>query len=182
MAVETEKKGFLRRNAVKIIIIATVAIVIVAVMADLNGGSLDFTDRDIRLIVTDSMDGEPTEYPISTIEKDCLVMVKRIHTDSEKSSLTVGDVIQFNYYDMLDHHRLVSNDLSERKVVTKGDNSPVTESVSYDDITGVVVGKNHLLGQLTAFLKIYWVTAIAFILAAMIAVNLIMNIRKGDTE
>ena len=159
--------------------IAAVAIMVVLLcFVHLNGWSLDFTDRDIRIIVTDSMDGEPTDYDISTIEKDSLVMVRLIDND-EKPSLKTGDVIQFDYHGLLNHHRIVSNDPASGKVITKGDNALVSESVKYEDIRGIVVGKDHFLGMIVSFVKEYFILIICAI-AVLLIVSEIYRIIKRE--
>ena len=69
---------------------------------DLNGESFDIADRELRLIVTDSMEGEHMQYDIQTIQKNSLVMVSFL-SDGEKEGLKKGDVIQFSYNGMLNH-------------------------------------------------------------------------------
>ena len=168
----------MRNSPPTIILVAVIIIVLASIcMIHLNGWSLDFTDRDIRIIVTDSMDGEPTEYDISTIEKDSLVMVRLID-DDEKPSLKTGDVIQFDYHGLLNHHRVVSNDPASGKVVTKGDNALVSESVKYEDIRGIVVGKVHFLGMIVSFVKEYFILIICAIAVLLIVLEIYRIIKK----
>ena len=77
------------------------------------------TNREVRLIVTDSMAGEPTSYDVATIEKDSLVMV-RFLSDGEKYELEKGDVVQFKYGNILNHHRVIENHTGEGFVITQG--------------------------------------------------------------
>ena len=141
-----------KKRLVALIIIAIVAASIFTVFYHMNENSADFRHREIRIIITDSMDGDPMPYDIETIPVDTLVMVHKI-SDSEKEDIQVGDVIQFWYAGLLDHHRVVENNVEEHYMVTKGDNSSTTEHVSYDKIRGVVVGTNHLLGQVFIFVR-----------------------------
>ena len=170
-----------RRTIIAIAVPIVLIVAAVIVLADLNGGSLDFSGRDVRLIITDSMDGERTDHEISTIPKNSLVMVRSL-SGYEKYSLKEGDVIQFWYFGILDHHRVVENDTEKMSITTKGDNSPVTELVPYEDITGIVVGVNHPLGEIVNIVKVYWVTVIAFVMAACVAINAIVLYRKGELE
>ena len=163
--------------------VAAIAAIIVAATltaVDLNGGSLDFSGRDVRIIVTDSMQGEPTGYPISTIEKDSVVMVKLLDEDGKKS-IQVGDVVQMNDHGILNHHRVLSNDPVKKEIVTKGDNSEAKEYMSYDDISGIVVGKNHLLGQIFTFVKSNAIPIALMILIVAGAFEAVRYIR-GHTE
>ena len=149
---------------------------------DLNGRSFDITDREPRLIVTDSMEGEQTQYDIQTVRKNSLVMVSFL-SDAEKEGLKEGDVIQFVYNGILNHHRVVSNDIDGRKVITKGDNSPSYETVDYPDIRGIVIGENYLLGSALKFTRDYFFAVIAFIVVLYTGIMLFREIRrakKGD--
>lgn len=147
----------------------------------LNGNSMDLTNRDLRVIVTDSMAGEPTDYEISTIEVDSAVMVRLFNDESDKESVKVGDVVQFRYFSMLDHHRVVSNDPVKKVMVTKGDNSDSYESVDYSNVRGVVVGTNHLLGQAITFMKSYWPSFIVVIIGLFV-IDWYLRTRTEDKE
>ena len=71
--------------------IAVAVIVIVAALGffiHLNGGSVDLTDREVRVIVTVSMDGPEQLYDIPTVPKGSLVMVKHL-SEGEILSLEV---------------------------------------------------------------------------------------------
>ena len=150
----------------------------VFIIYDLNGGSLDLSGREIRIIVTDSMDGEPTEYPLSTIEKDSLVMVRTFSDDETKAKLSVGDVIQFRYNGVLNHHRVISNDQASGLIIAKGDNSPVSDHVLYQDITGQVVGKSHILGMAVSFIKSNWLIIILAIVVITSGFSLVRELRR----
>lgn len=151
---------------------------------DLNGKSFDIADRELRLIVTDSMEGELMQYDIQTIQKNSLVMVSFL-SDGEKEGLKEGDVIQFSYNGMLNHHRVVSNDIDGRRVVTKGDNSPSYETVDYSDIKGIVIGENHILGEAIRFAKDYFLVIIASVVmlyTGFCLVREIRNAKQGDNS
>ncbi|MBE6514506.1 MAG: S26 family signal peptidase [Thermoplasmata archaeon] len=169
-----------KRPSLKILAAVVVIMMLMLCALHLNGWSVDFTDRDIRLIVTDSMDGEHTDYDIPTIEKDSVVMVRLID-DDEKPSLKEGDVIQFRQKGILNHHRLVSNDPGNKRIVTKGDNSPVSETVSYDDVLGVVVGKDHILGKAVSVGKAN-IVSVAILAAAAVAVTEIWSWYRRKTD
>ena len=131
----------------------------------------------LALIITDSMDGEPTDYPISTIPKDSLVMVRLISED-EKYDLQPGDVVQFKYHGILNHHRVVSNDTENHKIVTKGDNTTSSETVPYENIRGEVVGVNHFLGVIFELVSSYFYVLLVSIVVLYIGILLVEEIRK----
>ena len=179
---DVPKKGrFKKRTVVSVAILLILALIVAGLFINLNGNSIDFTHRDLRVIVTDSMDGEPTDYPISTIPKDSLVMVRLISED-EKYDLQPGDVVQFRYHGILNHHRVVSNDTENHKIVTKGDNTTTSETVSYENIRGEVVGVNHYLGVIFELVNSYFYVLLAAIVVIYIGILLIEELRKEKEE
>lgn len=164
----------------KVIAVLAVALVLavlsVSAFYTANGNSLDVRDREVRLIVTDSMDGEETQYSVPTIPKDSLVVVRFLSED-EKSGLEPGDVIQFRYGSILNHHRVVSNNVEEGYVVTHGDNTDSDEKVYYSAIRGEVMGANHAAGEVVTFVKAYVFAIIAFIAVLFIGSLLVDEIR-----
>ena len=124
------------------------------------------------------MDGTPTEYEISTIPKDSLVMV-HILSDSEKENLKVGDVVQFWYGNVLNHHRVIDNDTVNHTIKTQGDNTPSPDpTMSYDEVRGQVVGVNHELGLIVTFVKTYVLAILLFFVVVYLAVRLVEEMRK----
>ena len=179
---DVPKKGrFKKKTIVSAVVLIVLALVVSGLFVNLNGNSVNFTNRDLRIIITDSMDGEPTDYPISTIPKDSLVMVRLISED-EKYDLQPGDVVQFRYHGILNHHRVVSNDTENHKIVTKGDNTTTSETVSYDNIRGKVVGVNHFMGQFFELVNDYFYVLLASIVVIYIGILLVEEIRKGKEE
>jgi signal peptidase I len=176
-----KKNSRSRKRAVIAIVLLILVAASLALFYNLNGNSLDPRDREIRLIVTDSMEGEKMNYDIPTIEKDSLVMVKFV-SGSEKKDIQVGDVIQFRYHGILNHHRVIENDTDGGFVITKGDNSDGTEKVLYENIRGEVVGKNHVLGEVFKFVKDYLYVLIAFFIVLYIGILLLEEIRKEKEE
>lgn len=177
------------RNTLRAVIILTgtflfLSVVSVYTFYDLNGGSFDIEGREPRLIVTDSMDGGMEPYDIPTIRKDSLVMVSYLSEDG-KTGLKEGDVIQFTWNGVLNHHRVVSNDSENGVVVTKGDNSDSVETVAYSDIKGIVVGENHILGVAFKFTREYIFAIVAFIVVVYTGFRLVEEIRlarKGENS
>lgn len=147
----TGKSPFIRMIS---IILAVSAIASVALFFyDLNGDSMDFSDREIRQVVTDSMDGEPTEYEISTIPVDSLVMVHRLSPDRIKD-LKVGDVIAFHQDGIMKTHRVVSIDPDAERIVTKGDsNSSNDAEIGFSDVHGKVTGVSPAVGKVIGTVK-----------------------------
>ena len=178
---ENRKKRFSKKSIATAVILLILALVVAGLFINLNGNSINFMNRDLRVIITDSMDGEPTDYPISTIPKDSLVMVRLISED-EKYDLQPGDVVQFRYHGILNHHRVVSNDTENHKIVTKGDNTTTSETVYYEDIRGEVVGVNHFLGVIFELVSSYFYVLIAFIVVLYIGILLLEEIRKDKEE
>ena len=139
---------------------------------DLNGGSLDIRDSEIRLVVTGSMDGEPTDYPISTIPVDSLVVIRHIEPDS----FEIGQVIAYDSDSMVIVHRVIDIDEEKRELRLKGDANKTFEIVSYDDVIGEVVGVSPFLGKLMMFLRSNVVLAIAFVACSLLVVYSVREI------
>lgn len=183
--------------------IVAIAVVIVAALgyaAHINGGTLDFSETDARIVVSGSMDGEPREqYDIPTIPIGSLILIHEVH---DYSSLKVGDVLTFDYVHPVSHesmvvtHRII--DISESGGVytytLKGDTAaddPTNGSVQRvtsdsGDILGKVVGVSHWLGVLIQFLST-WTGRILLVLVPCFVLILsevrnIVRILKGGKE
>ena len=162
---DNDKRHFGRKTVVIVAVALVLAVLSVSAFYNANGHSLDLRDREVRLIVTDSMDGDRMPYSVPTIPKDSLVVVKLI-SDEEKKDLQTGDVIQFRYGSVLNHHRVVTNNVEEGYVITQGDNTDSDDGkVYYSAIRGEVMGANHAAGEVVTFVKAY-----AFVILALIAV------------
>lgn len=168
-----------------VIIVATAVVVTCSVgyVAHLNGDSLDFSHTDARIVVSGSMDGEPRDYPISTIPTGSMVLIERVHGPGFHQSLEVGDVLTFDYIHPVSHesmvvtHRII--DIKESNGVytytLKGDSiadDPTNGSVQIvtsnsGDIIGKVVGVSHWLGVLAVFLST-WAGRVCLILVPCI--------------
>lgn len=148
--------------------VAVVALCGVGYAYHINGGSLDFSNTDAKIVVSGSMDGEPRDYPISTIPTGSLVVIHKVNGQFY-SSLKVGDVLTFDYVhpvsgeSMVVTHRIIS--IAETNGVytytLKGDSiadDPTNGSVQTvtsdsGDVIGKVVGVSHWLGVLAVFLS-----------------------------
>lgn len=157
--------------------LATLAILIVLVVcltgyaAYLNGGSLDFSDTEAKVVVSGSMDGEPRDYDIRNIPTGSLIMIRQVPSDPSDfySSLKVGDVLTFDYIHPVSHesmvvtHRIIAIDESSGvyTYTLKGDSvadDPTNGSVQTvtsdsGDVIGKVVGVSHWLGVLAVFVS-----------------------------
>jgi hypothetical protein len=159
---DTEKeKGLKPKTVIGIVAVVIVAALSAYVFYDFNGHSFDVSDREVLLIMTDSMDGDNTEYKIHSFPKNTLVMVKHL-SEEEKQDIQIGDVISFHYESILIHHRVIELHMDQGYVNTQGDNRTVRELVYLSDVNGEVIGTSYWLGVLTAFVKTYFF----FILAA----------------
>lgn len=117
---------------------------------DLNGHSFDLSDREMMIVVTGSMDGEPQDYDIPTIPVRSLVMVRHLD-QNEVGELKIGDVVAYHSGSMVIMHRLV--EIVDDYLVLKGDANISSEKVPFDDVMGVVVGVSPILGQVVYFIK-----------------------------
>ena len=156
-----------------LLVMSAAAIVSVAsliVVYDLNGQSLDLSDRELRLVVTGSMDAGETGFPVSTIPENSIVMVHRLDRE-DLPSLEVGDVIAYSSGSMMIVHRVVELDPAGERFVVKGDANASAETVSYDQVVGEVVGVNHALGSIVFLVKTQFVLMLAAV-ACLIVIAL----------
>lgn len=133
-------------------ILAVLLIVLSAyALYDLNGHSLDLTDREVRLVVTGSMDAGDTGYEIQTIPINSLVMIE--HLDGEGiSELEIGDVVAFQNNGKVVVHRLIGY-APDGSLILKGDAILPTDTVDPEDVIGKVVGVSPILGKAVTFAK-----------------------------
>ena len=161
-----------------IAIIAIIAISVVFVY-DFNGHSLDLADRQVILVVTDSMDGDEHDYAIDSFPANTLVMVQ--HLDGqEKRFLRVGDVVSYHDKGTLVHHRVIQ--VEDGYVYLQGDNNHSTEKVFMSEINGKVVGTNWILGHLVAIISSNFLAFLALIFtisAAAVTYTIVSDNKKG---
>ncbi len=198
-------RNTLSHRSVALIAMAIVAVSVAAgYLWDRNGGSLDFSDTDVKIVVSGSMDGEPrTQYDIETIPVKSMVFIHEVPSDSASfyQSLKIGDVLTFDYVhpvskeSMVVTHRivLISEDSGVYTYTLKGDSiadDPTNGSVqvvtsSSGDIIGKVVGVSHVLGVLVLFLstmtgKLCLIVVPCLILIVSEVLNIIRVLRNGD--
>ncbi len=181
-----------RRTLVTVAIVLAVALSLTAYLWDRNGNSLDFSDTQVLVVISGSMDGEPrTGYEIETIPVESMVFVREVPSDPGEaqefySSLRVGDVLTFDYRhpvsgeSMVVTHRIVS--ISESGGVytytLAGDSiaddptNSSTQTVTSDsgDVIGKVTGVSHWLGMLTVFLSHWYGKAILILIPCAILI------------
>lgn len=171
----------------KAIIPAAVAIVVILsayVFYGFNGDSFDLSDRQVLLIVSDSMDGDVTEYRIQSFPQDTFVMIRHLSND-EKMDIQVGDVLSFEQkigsQTVINHHRVIethiTDNISTSYVITRGDNPDIppseTETVYLDSVNGEVIGTNHATGVVASFIKnhAFIVLSILFVVLALFIIR-----------
>ena len=176
-----------RRVKTGIIAVIVTAIIVFSAytMYDLNGRSMDFSDSEMKLIVTGSMDADPQPYDIPTIPVYSLVMIKHMSQNQISNDLNIGDVIAFKANGMLITHRIIAvND--NGTFTTKGDANKATETVPYANVVGEVVGVNHWMGLAVHYLQHYSISiflATIGIVSGYVAVKTsLQNIREDREE
>lgn len=144
-----------------------------------SGGFPNLFGRGFLAVMTDSMNGEVTEYEIDSFKAGDLVYEK-VFKDDDCSNLKVGDVITF--YDdnpqikALNTHRIVYISPDNSYVVTMGDyealsnvydyndkqaaydleSQEIVQAVTASDIKGVVTGVKPGAGKTLFNLQEYW--------------------------
>jgi hypothetical protein len=183
------RKGRMRRSVtmdrtkVYVIIVAVVAIALIITGALMVfNKSPDLLNSEFCVVVTNSMDGGPTEYEISTIPVNSLIAVHKLHGDDTKG-IKVGDVIGFrsslvagNIY-----HRVIAIDEENHKFTTKGDNAYSTETVAFDSANGKVVNVSKEAGDVVVFVKqnqLFIIFALIMVVIIAEAVSYLLKIWK----
>ncbi len=131
-------------------VLATLAVAGAISFYQFNGDSFDLSDRQVLLVVTDSMDGDVHEYDIGSFPADTLVMIEHLNSQ-EVRFLKVGDVISYKVGDILVQHRVVQ--VNSDSLYVHGDNNHSTEKVYFGDVNGKVVGTNWALGHVVAWIE-----------------------------
>ena len=174
-------------NKSKILACVTVGAIVVLMGAGIyslyrfNGDSLDLRDREVRLIVSGSMDGEPTEYTISTIPIDSLIIIQRLD-QSELDTIAVGDVIAYDRNGAMIVHRVIDV-RDDGSFITKGDaNSSVDPIVYPEKVIGKVLGVSEISGKIVTLAKDKLVWVAAFAACVVITIYCIREIRRVYSE
>ena len=172
-----------RKKLITVVAVVLIILSVFIVFYHLNDNSADFRNREVRVIITNSMDGEPhPEYKVSTIPDDSLVMV-HIYSEADKQNIQVGDVVQFRAGSILNHHRVIETHIDEGYIITQGDNTSSSDGhITLDRVRGEVVGVNHPLGEVFLFVKAYVLVILMFIVVLFIASMLVNEIRREKME
>ena len=168
-------------SRIAILACALIVISCAYIIYDLNGNSLNLTDREMILVVSDSMDGDVDQFEIGSFPAGTMVMVQHV-PEHEKRFLRVGDVISYKDQDVLFHHRIVQ--VNSDSVYVHGDNNHSTEKVYYSDINGKVVGTNWVLGKTLFFISnnFYLFLGIMFVLTSLLIVFAVYLPNKPKRE
>jgi hypothetical protein len=178
--ITNDTRGVLKMKPLLLIAIVAIIAVSLVVIYDLNGHSLDFKDRQVVLVVSDSMDGDEHDFAIGSFPANTLVMIEHV-PENEIRFLRVGQVI--SYYDdsILVHHRITQ--VNDDSFYVKGDNGHSVDKVMFGDVNGVVVGTNSWMGSILGWLSsnFFLFLAIMFILCCAIILRCTLG-SKSDKE
>ena len=194
-------------RVVKLVIAVVLVSVLLGYVYDRNGGSFDFSDTQVRIVISGSMDGEPREqYDIETIPVKSMVFISEVPTTEPArshfyQSLEVGDVLTFDYTHPVSHehmvvtHRIVDIQSSGAgyTFTLAGDsirddptNSSTQTVTSWSgDVIGEVTGVAPWLGALTVFIstttgKVVLILIPCIILIASETRNIVRILRGKD--
>ena len=164
-----------RKGLIGLAVALVIIVPVFGYLCHLNGGSANFLDTEVRVVISSSMDGEPREeYEIETIPVGSLVFIHKAPSGMEDAygfykSLKVGDVVTFHYTNpvsrenMVVTHRIVeiANSGGDIKFTMAGDSirdDPTNSSIqvvyaSSGDMIGKVVGVSPELGSLVVYLS-----------------------------
>ena len=182
-----------KKDTVKIItLIAVIAIFAGAGMYSvysINDGSFDMKDREVRLVVTGSMDGEKQDYKIPTIPVDSLIMIKLLDR-CEHCDVEIGDVLAFERNNKVIVHRVIDIEFigdDEYRFLTKGDANESDDGyyIHPEFVRGVVIGVSPISGKIVSLAKEWFVWGIVLIALAVViiySVREIIHIYSGDRK
>lgn len=164
-------------------ILLTLVIASSLFVAHMNGGSLDITDRELLIVVTDSMDGPPQPYDIPSIPRNSLVMVENL-APAMIEELRVGDVVGFRtaVAEGPVFHRIQDINSTTRTMVLRGDQSHFSETVGFEDVISIVRGVDGSLGGIALFVKMNSLFLILLIAMTAALLHLLEIFRKEGSE
>ena len=170
-----------RKGLIGLAVALVIIVPVFGYLCHLNGGSANFLDTEVRVVISSSMDGEPREeYEIETIPVGSLVFIHKVPSGMEDAygfykSLKVGDVVTFHYTNpvsrenMVVTHRIVeiANSGGDIKFTMVGDSivdlndEPGTYSegetqvvyASSGEMIGKVVGVSPELGSFVIYIS-----------------------------
>ncbi|MBR6910621.1 MAG: S26 family signal peptidase [Candidatus Methanomethylophilaceae archaeon] len=135
---------------------------------------METAGTELSIVVTDSMDGEPTGYPIRSIPEGSLIVAEK-----SPSVIQVGDVIGYHtpLIDGTVYHRVVSID--DETITVKGDNLDLEETIPIHDILGRVFFVNEPLGHIISFVKGNVIPLLTILLGAYLLLSEERSYDKG---
>ena len=138
----------------RVAILACALIVILCMYGayEMNGESLDFSDSEVVLVNTNSMDGDVHEYDVGSFPAESMVMIKNIPSH-EVHFIRTGQVIAYNVGDELSVLRVIGVDINNQSITVSGDNSDIVKTVAYSQVVGIVAGSNQYLGKVVSFVE-----------------------------
>ena len=165
------------KTLVSICVVIAICVIMTAHVYAMNGNSLDLSDTDMYLIVTDSMDGEPTDYHISTIERDSLILTHSISSED----IAIGDVIGYRtpMSDRLVFHRVVYMDGDG--IVLKGDAYEFIDTINKDQAECIVVSADPVLGKIANIIRLDYIPMIGLMIV-FAGLCHFMKKNKGDNN
>ena len=176
-AVQENKSRFPLKVCIIIAVILILVIPTTIFFYHFNGDSLDFSNREILTVPTNSMDGEPRDYPISTIPKDSIIMVHLL-SDEQKKDLVKGDVITFRQGGIEKVHRIITDIGPDGTLTTQGDANPTPDpQITLDDVDGKVVGVAPTVGKAVSAIRDFTLDSpILIIIGIILLIILIYSI------
>ena len=176
-AVQENKSRFPLKVCIIIAVILILVIPTTIFFYHFNGDSLDFSNREILTVPTNSMDGEPRDYSISTIPKDSIIMVHLL-SDEQKKDLVKGDVITFRQGGIEKVHRIITDIGPDGTLTTQGDANPTPDpQITLDDVDGKVVGVAPTVGKAVSAIRDFTLDSpILIIIGIILLIILIYSI------
>ena len=152
-----------------------ILILVIASAVALTMPATAMADTELSIVITDSMDGQPTGYPIRSIPKDSLIIV-----DTSVSGIQAGDVVGYRtpLIDGTVYHRVTSVDGDI--VHVKGDNLDLEETIRTGDITGKVIFVSGTIGKMISFVKDNNVPLLMILLGAYLLLSKEPSREKGQ--
>lgn len=177
-----EKKKKTVRIIVTLAVVAIIAVSALAVACNLNGGSMDFSNREVRIVLTNSMDHDShtgiVKTNIASIPVGSMIMIHKLD-DSGKRELAVGDVISFWNGSSLYTHRIIEISWDRETFTTRGDNASSADApISASQIYGKVVGLNTPIGRIANNIQQNPIIGIALVAQISLLVGVIEYILK----
>ena len=155
---------------------ALISLIVISIVSRIQG-YLGIGNYEARIVLTGSM--EPSIHTGSVIFFDKGV---------DKEALQVGDIIIFNYEAYADvplTHRIIQieNDSGIIKYICKGDAvTGATQTITSNDVIGLVTGSSLFLGNLITFLQKPVVIIVGSLILGIIAISLFFNTDKDEDE